>query len=157
MASLATNVLTELLTVLRADLGTYDLSTVAGTHRVMIADGGRQNVTAPVLLLTAPTWRSTYDADLGEYQVEGRLEWWGFVAAATDDVSARAFAGLDFASEVATAVENAHFDNTKPNIFGLVGLLVSVLDVFAEGPEVPAGESCIHGEIVYRAVVTRGG
>lgn len=156
MASHARLLLEELLAALRADLGSYDLSTYSGTPRVVIADGGRPPLTPPYLLISAPAPRSSYDANLGEYLIAGRCEWWGYVAAPAETTEARAFAALDFASEVMARVQDAHADPANTTLYTTMQLLIGVLDVFADGPDLAASEAVVHGEITYQAVLTRG-
>lgn len=157
MASHARNVLTDLLTALRADLGDYDLSTTSSTPRVVIADGGAPPVSPPYLLLSAPTPSAVYQqAPMGEYTVRGRIEWWGYVAAAADATETRAYAALDFADEVATAIQDAHASTSYTTLHDLTELLVTVLDVFADGPDLAPGMAVVHGEITYGTILTRG-
>jgi hypothetical protein len=154
---LATSILTDLFAALRTNLGTYDLSDSGGTHRVVLADGGRPAVSLPYLLLSSPSSRLVYDeAALGTYRVDGRLEWWAFAPTTALDLETRAAAAQQLAHEVITAIQNAHA-NPALSINGLVTVLLpSVIDVFADGPEVQEGEAQVHGEIVYRAYPTRG-
>jgi hypothetical protein len=157
MAAHAHSVLSDLLTALRADLGDYDLSTTSSTPRVVIADGGPPPCSPPYLLLAAPSVRKVYQpAPLGEYEVQGRLEWWGYIAATAGTTETRAFAALDFADEVSTAIEDAHASSSYTTLHALTELLVSVLDVFCDGPDLAAGQAIVHGEITYRTVLTRG-
>lgn len=153
----ARDLLTELLGVLRADHGTLDLSTVAATPRVVIADGGPPPCSPPYLLITAPSLRVTYArAPLGEYGVEGRCEWWLMVPSAVDDVESRAFAALDGASAVIQAIQNGHADPLNVTLYTTQQLLPSLLDVFGDGPDVAPGLGIAHGELVYTAILTRG-
>jgi hypothetical protein len=157
MAAHAHSVLSDLLTALRADLGDYDLSTTSSTPRVVIADGGRPPVSPPYLLLSAPTVSTTYQpAALGEYWVRGRIEWFGYVAATAETTEARAFAALDFADEIITAIQDAHASSSYTTLHSLVELLVSVTDVFADGPDLAPAEALVHGEITYAVPLTRG-
>jgi hypothetical protein len=149
-------VLAELLTVLRADLGTYDLSTVTGTPRVVIADGGPPQCAPPYVLIAAPVLRSTYDANLAEYLVRGEIEWWGYVAPTTSDTEARTYAALDLASEVVSAIETAHADPARTTLHTLTTLLPDLVEVFGDGPEVPPGCGIVHGILTYTAVRTVG-
>jgi len=153
----ARDLLTELLAVLRADLGTLDLSTVASTPRVVIADGGPPPCSPPYLLITAPSLRVTYArAPMGEYGVEGRLEWWLMVPSALDTVESRAFAALDGASEVIAAIQSGHADSTRTTLYTTQQLLPSLLDVFGDAPDMAPGLGIAHGELVYTAILTRG-
>lgn len=158
MPSHARQVLTELLAVLRTDLGDNDLSTVNSTPKVVIADGGHPPVSAPYILLSSPSVVSRYDAPLTEYHVVGDLEWFAYVGAPDVTTEGRAFAALDFADEIVTAIENAHFvPATYPTLFGLTVLIASWDQVFADEPDLPFGLSLVHGTIHYETDLPRGG
>lgn len=152
----ARSVLTELLTVLRTDLGTYDLSTTSSTPRVVIADGGPPRCTPPYVLVAAPVLRSSYDADLSEYMVRGEIEWWGYVAPTASDPESRTFAALDLASEIVAAIETAHASPSRTTLHPLVTLLPELVEVFGDGPEVPPGMGIAHGILTYSAVRATG-
>lgn len=157
MACHARLTMTELLAALRQDLGDNNLSTVDGTHRVELVDGGEPPISAPYLALSAPAVQSTYDASLGEYHVIGTLDWWGYVASPAESTEARAFVGLDFASEIVAAIENAHRDSSgSPTLYQLTQLLITVDDVFSDGPDLPPGWAIVHGTIRYETDVQRG-
>lgn len=150
-------VLTDLLTALRADLGTYDLSTVGGTPRVVIADGPEPPVGPPWLALAAPSIEVSYDgASLGEYWVKASLLFYGCVAFTAETTENRAFAALDFADEVITAIQNAHRTSSFTALYALPVLTVTLDDVFGEGPGIPPGCGAIQGRILYETVLSRG-
>lgn len=156
MASHARLVLTDLLTALRTDLGDYDLSTVSSTPRVVIADGGAPPVGPPYVLISAPAVESSYSAPLTEYHVTGTCEWWAYVAATTESTEGRAFAALDFADEIVTAVENAHANVAFTTLYALTVLLCSWDQVFSDGPDIPPGMAIVHGTIRYETDLQRG-
>ncbi len=159
MASAARLVLTEVLAAVRVDLGVADLSTVDGTPRAVIADGGHPPANPPYLLLSAPNEAYSYDngAPLTEYHVNGELEWWVFWASDTDDIEARAFDGVDLATAVVDAVHAAHANPTFPTLYALTVLLCSWDAVIADEPEIPNFMPCIHGTIRYETDRVRGG
>ncbi len=156
MASHARLVLTDILIALRADLGDYDLSTVSSTPRVVIADGGHPPVGPPYVLISAPAVESTYDAPLTEYHVIGTMEWFAFAAATAETTESRAFAALDLADEIMTAIQNAHHTSSFTALYALTVLRVWTTDVFSDGPDVPAGMAYVKGVIRYETDLSRG-
>lgn len=157
MASHARDVLTDLLTALRVDLGTYDLSTVSSTPKVVIADGVDMALTPPFLALAAPAVEPRYDeANLTEYWVRGTIAWYGCVPFTAETTESRAFAGLDFADEVITAIQTAHRTSSFTTLYLLPVLLPVLDDVFGEGPGVPSGCAVVQGRILYEQMLERG-
>lgn len=158
MASHARLVLTDLLTALRADLGDLDLSTVSGTPKVVIADGPTPPAGPPWLALAAPVVEVSYNgAPLTEYHVVGDIDWYLTVAFTADTTESRAFAALDAADEVITAIQNAHHNVALTTLYALTVLTVTVTDVFGEGPGIPdGGGAVVQGRIRYETDISRG-
>jgi hypothetical protein len=157
---LVVDMMTDLFTALRTNLGTFDLSDVGGTSRVAYADAGLERLptTPPWLLFTAPTPKSTYgQAAMGDYQLDGRLEWFGYAYTTALDVQTRVNAALQLAHEVITAVENAHASSSFATLKGRFPvLLMEVADVFADGPELGGNPPYVHGFLTYQAFPHRG-
>ena len=157
MASHARLVLTDLLTALRTDLGDYDLSTVNGTPKVVVADGPEPPVGPPWVALAAPAVEPHYDGgSLDEYRVTGVLQWYACAAFTAETPESRAYAALDLASEVVARVHTAHRTSSFATLYALPKLLVVLDDVFGEGPGVPPGAGMAQGRILYEAVLSRG-
>lgn len=157
MSAHAHDVLTACLAVLRADLGSLDLSSVSSTHRVIIADTGLRTPTPPMLMLSAPSVRTVPDGGgaMGEYLVQGRIEWWLVVPSATATPEGRVYAALDGASEVIAALELGH-QGGNATLGALLRLVPSLLDAVGAGGDVPAGCGLAYGEILYEHILATG-
>lgn len=157
---LVVSMMTEIFAALRANLGTFDLSTVGGTKRVTYAEAGQEQLPQlpPWILFSAPTPRDTYgNAAMGSYQLDGQLEWWAYAFADTLDIETRTHAALQLAHEAITAIQNAHASPLSTTLHGrLTVLLPEILDVFADGPELGGGPPFVHGRLTYQGFPDRG-
>lgn len=141
MASHARLVLVDLLTALRAAHTHYDLTTVSGTHKVIIDDGQPPPIAPPWVVLAAPQVKVEHNAEtpLTQYRVVGKVQWWAYVAATTESTEARAFAALDLAFDVVKAIQTAHKTPSFTTLFTL-----SLLEPAIEETEV-VGDASVGG------------
>lgn len=153
MGAKARDIIGAILTALRVDHsalgGTYDLRTSLGQARVVWDDGALFPPVVPFVTLGGLELRTNYEdgASLGEYGVRGRMTWFGFVQGdlTPDD---RAFAALDLANDVISAIQRAHADPNN-ELGQLVRCLVSLEDVFGDGSDQLQGYGVAWGMIEF--------
>lgn len=160
MGAFFRDLLDDIYTVLRVDHatngGTYDLSSDNGTHRVVWGEGFPKAV-VPAVLLSGLQLRTAYEeaANLGEYAVRGRIEWWGIVGAAGLLPEYRALAAVDLANDVISALQRGHADNANGNLFQCEEFLVTLEDVFGDAQDMAPGYAVAWGYIDFlRSSVT---
>lgn len=150
-------VLTDILAILRADLGVYNLSTANGTHKVQLGEGRDPLIRPPFVWIAGPKVRSSNEAALTEIHKEGEILWRAFAAAPTFSTEARMFAALDLGEEIVGALHNGHANPAFSTVFQLTTLLVDINDVYGDGPDLPDGCGCVDGTIRYSTDRPRGG
>lgn len=147
------------MTVLRASHANYDLSSVDGTHRVVVDDGQPPPIRAPWVVLGAPAVEVMHDAvtPLSQYRVRGLIPWWAFVATNAETTESRAFAACDLASDVIQAIQTAHASGLY-TIIGELHLLMPsrTVQVFGDASVGGMPYGVAQGEIVYEAFVSGG-
>lgn len=143
MAAFLGGLLADMLTALRTDLGAYDLSTVSGTHRVMLAEDGFPVTLAPpfVAIGSPEPVRVDYSdgAPLTQYRVAAEIPIFCFAPATADTPSSRMLAALDLASEVVTALQDMHANPAYIYGFDLVVLTAEVQAVYGGQQDQPGG------------------
>lgn len=113
---------------LRAGHAHYDLSSSGGTHRVKVGRLSRPGTfRGPFIWLSPGSVASTYDTELGRYQVAAICDFIGLTSPLQLDVEARVLEATDLLDDIVTALEAAHQDNGSA-LFSLDQLLVSETD-----------------------------
>lgn len=160
MASHARLLLEELLTALRQEHEHFDLSTVDGTHRVVVDEAEAPVLSGPWVTLSAPHPTVDHSAytPLTEYQIRGTLEFWAFAPSEEESPEARAFAALDLAHDVVKALQVAHTQvETYPNL-GACSLLLPVgpVEVYGDASVAGIAYGLAKGTIAYEVLVDGG-
>lgn len=150
-------ILTDVLTVLRADLGDYNLSTVSGTHKVQLGEGIAPPIRPPFVWVAGPTLVSSNESPLTEVHKAGTIRWRAFAPTAALTTESRIYAALDIGEQITNALEDAHANPARATIFGLTTWLVDIVDVFSDGPDIPDGNAWVDGVIRYTTDRLRGG
>lgn len=157
------NLYAELLDALRQDHtavgGTYDLSTVSGTHRVVWGETSIRHIPPATVLLGGIQGRSTYDAAaMGQYAVRYTVEWTGLVSTATQTPEDRALSAIDLANDVITATNRAHKPSSGYTYLpDVTEFLVSLDAIYGDGDDIPATFGVAMGTITMLLVdVTEG-
>ena len=157
------DLLSDLYEVLRVDhsaaveySGTYDLSDVSGTPRVVWGEGFPKHV-VPAVLLSGLQLRTAYSgANIGEYEERGRIEWWGICASPDLTPENRALAAVDLANDVISSIQTARQDQSYPALFGLTECLVTLEDVFGDAQDMAPGYAVAWGYIDFMTSTGRG-
>ncbi len=160
MSSHARDVITDLFTVLRADLGDYDLSTANGLDRVVL--GTIADIDAPPsvpwLYLGVPqNIDDIYgEAPLREYDESAVIPYIGFCQSDSLTPAERALDGLDFAEEIRAAIMTGHQTAARTTLYSLLALTVSTDDVMSDAVDLPTTHVVVAGRIRYRRVTVGG-
>jgi hypothetical protein len=148
VASRTSLVIADLLTALRANHTTVDLRTTSSTPRVLCpAMAMLPPSAAPLLVISAPSVRPSYDGAIGKYRNVAEHEWTLWIASTADDPATRAGIALVAAHDVIGAIETAHASSSYTTLHGLVELLVTLEDVIGEDIDDAPGFAIATGRI----------
>lgn len=157
MAAQFRDILTGIYTALRANHATYDLRTTNDLKRVVWDDGQQFPMFSPLVVLGGLSIRTTYgSANLGSYDNNGSLEWYGFVSAPDLDPENRMLAAVDLANDVITALQNAHHTATNTTIYNTTQLLPTLEDVFGDGYDELSGFGVAWGRVTWQRISQSG-